>query len=1006
MKYKVLTVMLLYSLSNIDTKGVPVELISSAGAGATVTRTGKGFCASGRVTPDGRHVVFAGNAADLVTNPPTAFSQVYWRDRASGKTRLVSVQTNGWTGGNGHSLAATISSNGQWVAFASEAAGLVAGDTNGASDIFLRDLETGATTLLSVGVDGQPGNGPSSNPLISQSGTVVAFESLASNLAGNDANGAVDVFARDLASGKTRLVSVNAAGTASGQSAASLSDITPDGRYVLFTSASADLAGGSTNTTSEVYLRDLTAQTTVWLSANAATLLPGSLKRSSQFPAMSADGRRVAFQIVDSQSLLCVCHDLDSGATHLISSNALLHTLSDGTPLKWLYRPSSAAPRISADGRWVAYVGCSLGELGAANPTTVSFNQVYLWDANTGQSALVSVGADGTSAGFGSSDSPALSDDGKWAVFVSVATNLTAHGFGGTAQIYLRDLSQGVTQLLSIDPDESAAAAGDFGNLELSANGNSLVFDTCDSLSGADARRHFQDVFFWDRSSGGFELVSTPDTSIASKTANGASYLSANGLSAGAQRAVFVSDANNLAAGDTNAARNLFWRDLVQGTNGPVGVTPAMTNAGSIVSRAPVISDNGQYVAFASVSAQLAGSDTNNASDVFLQDLATGTLRLISANAANTRPGNRWSGSPQFCLDDGSVVYQSLATDLLGVSYRVSGKLAYYRDGSSKRNVLLGVSTAGQPLSAVSVDGISSALNLAVLSGGQILTCDLETGAATNLDSAGEEASLSANGQWLVYAYPALGKILLHNLANLNHQTITASGTVHHPKVSDDGARVVFECADANAQNTHRQILVYAADTGATTAASVSPEGTFGDDDSSTSLLSPEGRWVVFASLAGNLVALDNNHQSDVFARDLFTQTTYCLSLNRDGTGTGNGCSAMPVLSSDGGSVGFSSDASDLIEGDRNNAADVFVARLASVSVLRLLKIERVSGGVAIHWAAVPGKTYQIEYKTQLNGAAWQTLPGAVTATTASAAKSDGTLGASTQRYYRIIQTN
>ena len=234
-------------------------------------------------------------------------------------------------------------------------------------------------------------------------------------------------------------MSVNAAGTASGQSAASLCDLTPDGRYVLFTSASADMAGGSTNSTSEVYRSDLTAQTTVWVSAHAATLLPGSLKRSCQYPAMSANGRRVAYQIVDSQSLLCVWHDLDSGATHLVSSNALRRALADGTTLKWLYRPGHAAPRISADGRWVAYVGYSLGELGADNPTTVAFNQVYLWDATTGQSALVSVGADGSSAGFGSSDSPALSDDGQWAVFVSGATNLTARGGDGTAQIYLRD---------------------------------------------------------------------------------------------------------------------------------------------------------------------------------------------------------------------------------------------------------------------------------------------------------------------------------------------------------------------------------------------------------------------------------------------------------------------------------------------------------------------------------------------------------------------------------------
>ena len=493
---------------------------------------------------------------------------------------------------------------------------------------------------------------------------------------------------------------------------------------------------------------------------------------------------------------------------------------------------------------------------------------------------------------------------------------------------------------------------------------------------------------------------------MASKTANGASYLSARGLGAGAQRAVFVSDADNLVPGGTNAARQVFWRDLVQGTNGWVGVAPAMTDAGSIVSCAPVISDNGQYIAFASVSAPLAGGDTNSASDVFLQDLAAGTLRLVSANAANTGAGNCGSGSPQFCLDDGSVAYQSLATDLLGVPFSVAGPLAYYRDGSSNRNVPLSVSPSGQPLSSVSLAGISSALDLAVLSGGQILTCDLETGAATRLDTAGEEASLSANGQWLVYAYPASSTLRLHNLANHTQQTITATGTVHHPQVSDDGSRVVFECAGASAPNTHRQILVYAADTGATTAASVSPEGILGDGDSSAPLISPEGRWVVFVSLADDLVARDNNSQSDVFARDLFTQTTYCLSMNRDGTGTGNGCSAMPVLSGDGGAVGFSSDASDLIEGDGNNAADVFVARLASIPVLRLLGIERASGGVAIHWAAVPGQTYRIEYKTQINDPAWQTLPGAVTATTAAAAKWDDTLGAGTQRYYRIVQTN
>src|SRR5439155_16107753 len=161
---------------------------------------------------DGRFIVFMSNARNLVINDDLAPNlNVFVRDLSAGNTVLASVNTNGIGGGNADAYSPSISSNGQFVAFVSAASNLVKIDTNDAPDIFVCDMVSGTTALVSVDVSGESSAGVlsassryrlSGNPLISADGRWVVFESMAANLVGlEDTNQMTDIFARDLQSG-------------------------------------------------------------------------------------------------------------------------------------------------------------------------------------------------------------------------------------------------------------------------------------------------------------------------------------------------------------------------------------------------------------------------------------------------------------------------------------------------------------------------------------------------------------------------------------------------------------------------------------------------------------------------------------------------------------------------------------------------------------------------------------------------------------------------------------
>ena len=205
---------------------------------------------------------------------------VFLRDRTAGLTELESVNLDGNGGGNNDSLPRGISTNGQYVLFESSATNLVAGDTNNATDIFVRDRISGSTVLVSVSMNGTVPNGNSRDPVMTPDGRYVAFVSEASNLVPGDVNGIPDVFVRDLTANTTTLVSVGAVstGSASLQSGSESPDITPDGHFIMFYSSATNVVTGGIKA-GEVYVRDVVGGTTIWASTNAQSIFGGTVNR-------------------------------------------------------------------------------------------------------------------------------------------------------------------------------------------------------------------------------------------------------------------------------------------------------------------------------------------------------------------------------------------------------------------------------------------------------------------------------------------------------------------------------------------------------------------------------------------------------------------------------------------------------------------------------------------------------------------------------------------------------
>jgi Tol biopolymer transport system component len=424
-----------------------------AGSGVTervsVSSTGSqsdqisGRIARPALSGNGRFVAFDSLADNLVPGDTNGVDDVFVRDRTAGTTTRVSVSSAGGQG-NGASGWASISGDGRYVAFQSDATNLVPGDSNGATDIFVHDMVTGKTTRVSVSSAGALANRASFAPAISADGSAVAFSSNATNLVpGGTSKFSSEVYVHSLVTGKTTLVSVSSSGVPGNQFSAGPA-ISGDGTIVAFTSFASNLVPGITNDADNVFVHNLKTGKTINVSVSSSGVQGNG---NSYTPAISGDGNVVAFSSEatnlvpgDTQPLTVTdvfVHTVSTGITQRISVSTTGGQANGATagPDVTVRGGSDFGPSISADGTLVAFDSIASDLVpGDTNECTLTgvaqftlypgeCPDVFVRDLVTGVTQRVSVSSTGGQSNDTSED-PAISGDGSTVAFFSLASNL------------------------------------------------------------------------------------------------------------------------------------------------------------------------------------------------------------------------------------------------------------------------------------------------------------------------------------------------------------------------------------------------------------------------------------------------------------------------------------------------------------------------------------------------------------------------------------------------------
>ena len=915
MKLCILRLLIRAAAVALTAPGWAAPLVSPPATPRALSAGAAADCHNPGVSADGRFVVFVSAADNLVTNDSNGALDVFVRDRQLGRTILVSVNSAGTQSGDNASHSPTISANGQFVVFESSASNLVTNDNNNAADVFVRDLVAGTTTLVSVNTSGvSPGNLESTAPTITPDGRYVLFSSRASNLATSDFNNAADLFVRDLVLGTTKLVTRNYLNSASFAGTSVTWDgsrqISDDGRWVAFHSAASNLVQSDTNGKSDVFVRDLQASTNAVASVNTAGTGLGN--GNSQSASMDATGGYVAFQ--------------------------------------------SASSNLSP------------------YDTNVNFD-VFRRNLVARTTRLASVNTNGTSSSSGSSFSPVLSKQGNVVVFLSTANDLTAGDTNTSgADLFRRDFDADTTFLIgskvapTADTSVPALSADGRFVLYLDASKNLVLFDALASTRtiistntpGADGiitgDGHFvvfiappeatgvRNIYLYDRLVGSTELVSVREPTLAITTGSAASRVIPGAVSSNGQFVVFESYAADLNPGDTNSARDVWTCDLKGGANGWVRLNTLLDGFSRGPSRRPVISGDGRWIAFEAIpdSTPLTGLTTRF--NLYVFDRLTQTNLMVGGVGSVVAPS-----LPVFSQQGAVMTFQSSETGVGG--YATTLGQVYYRDLAQGTNRLVSLDYLGAAPGtarsfdpAISPDGryvayLSGAANLVTNStaGNNAFLWDSVTGSNILVSASGSGAGLNQVSQ---VAFRASGSLLSFQQGNTNYLFEVTSQTVVvtfsdavNVSLSADGHLVACERGGSySPTDTNATTDVYVIDrsTGLASLVSINRDGTgAGNGKSLSPWITPDGRYVLFRSRASNLVANDTNGVNDVFLRDLVLSRTILLSINRDGTGAGNKLSGNPIMSADGSTVLFESYASDLVNGDYNDSRDVLVLRLS-----------------------------------------------------------------------------
>ncbi|MBN1374198.1 PD40 domain-containing protein [Candidatus Dojkabacteria bacterium] len=713
-----------------------------------------------------------------------------------------------------------ISGNGRYIVFQSDSSSLP-GSMGSWEDVFVRDMVTGTISLVSNTISDRTGGeyyGFAGSPSISYDGSRIAFSSSYPDHVEGDENYHVDVFVKEMGTGVISRVSVHADGSEN-EHDADVPFISANGRYVAFEGYG--LTDEVSNYYSNVFVRDLDEGTTVLVSREMSG---AECSVGSHGASLSSDGRYVVFT---SQCALFVPSD-SNGQTDVFMKDLVtgtftrLSTDSSGGEIS----TETYSAVISANAQYVVFMSPSSEYVpGDANGTYDIFRK----DISTGAVLRMSISTEGVDSDDMSSN-PAISADGQYIVFDSMATNLILNNlYPGKTDVYIRDVQSSTTSVIGYSTTEPD---GDVMGNSLSSDGRYLAF--------------------W-------------------------------------------SDATNFVNDDINYCSDIFVKDMINETYTLVSTSSSGEQGDNDSSSPPKISGNGRYVVFSSEATNFVDIDTNNFADVFIKDLETSTIEMVSVSSSGTQ-----SDSSSYGLDisdDGRyVIFRSDATTLVDNDTNGLTDL-FLRDRVSGTTTRVNVSPLGEQSDAeVMYSSISGDGNFIVFSS-----------AATNI----VDDDFNGNSD-----------VFLHNRVTGETQRISFDENglefefgAYTVQISYDGRYVAFGAYHVE-WNSH----VYLRDTltDLTTIVSVNSEGegsngTSNDFTDFDRAISNDGRYIIFSSDADNLVPgfINTWGERNLYIRDVVSSETYLVSRASVGN-TINGWTDSASISANGNYIAFVSNATNL----------------------------------------------------------------------------------------------
>jgi Tol biopolymer transport system component/chitodextrinase len=708
-------------------------------------------------------------------------------------------------------------------------------------------LTGGALSKISVTQDGSPSTGDSQTASVSGDGTKVAFVSNASNLVAGDTNNSADIFLHDRTTGVTKRVSMGL-GNAQTNGHSYKPVINQDGRYVLFTSKATNLPGNNNGNVEDLYLYD---DKTGMIERISANIIASGFGASGTPYQMSADGRYIAYVGAMLQSF---------AGWDVFVKDRLTGKLHEVTDHNVMYNYPYARVTISADGRYVAFD--SYQPL-LVEGDTAQTRDVFVYDVLREETKRISQAADGQ-GGNGESAYPFISANGRYVGYQSNSTNLAPGDTDTVRDVYVYDMVTGTTELISMGHD-GAKGTLDSGDATISGDGRFVAFHTSASLHPEDTG--IVDTYVRDRAAGTTTWVSEAAAGGPADQWGVRAYMAANGRSV-----LFESHATNLLQQpDADGFYDIYAYELP----GSGGTAPVWEDGAELTAAA----SGAQYVAL-----QWPPAVGARQYAVYRGEQLIGYSASTGYLAGGLQPNTAYS-------------------------LRVIPASGDYEWGAAALE--LTVST----LAATETNPPSAAAGVQVVPslGGAAVTWQNPA----DLDAAGSRiAWRKAGGEGKPFESKLLpagdsGRQQIYGLMN---------GT---------GYEVRVDVYDADGNRTSTPWTTFMLPQGPRVERIDNrPDGGLPNEEAVDHDMDRSGRYIAFASEASNLVQHDANGNADVFLydRDRGDITLISRPHGGDGQTTASGSSSSPNISGDGRFIAFSSSSSNLIQsGDSNAQYDLYL---------------------------------------------------------------------------------